>query len=111
MSKEVTLELDVKKAQRILQAYQNDIYEYTREEDNNRKGKLLTLIESVIPNENQCKAVKDMVHEILNTSRPYQEYPQLRKAVQAIGFELYDEIQSFTTQDNDDYNKYVDNDK
>lgn len=88
--------VSLEKVRRILRTFMDDIYDYNRELDNNRKGKILTVVDASISDETQRKAVKDMINEAWYNSRPngqkyYASYPRMDQAVEAIGFSLRSE--------------------
>lgn len=103
MSKEVKVE----SLKKVLRQYENDIFDYTRELDKNRLGKVLTIIDGAIADETQRKAVKDMVHDSWHgNSRPYREYPQANQVAEALGFTLYEDLVAEPVNTSTPYNPY-----
>jgi hypothetical protein len=91
-------EISLKKVRSILRHFQSDVYEYNQRLDKNRLGKILTIVDSAISDETQRKAMKDLINDSWwshhHSVEGFGDYPRLEHATQAIGFDLYEPINS-----------------
>lgn len=85
--------LSVGHIRNVLVKYQEDVYDYNRKLEDRRRGKILTVIDGVIADETQRKAVKDLVNEAWYSATSYIDghahYPQMRHVGEALGFDLH----------------------
>ena len=98
------------KVQKILRAYQEDLWDYNGKLEKKRLGKILTIINGAIADQTQRKAIKDIVNDVWygeHYVEGHSHYPRLEQATQAIGFDLWDKnAVPMNTQQIEEYNKY-----
>lgn len=107
--KNSTEKIPLSKVQRILIAYENDIYDYNRKLESKRLGKVLTIIDGAIADQTQRKAIKDIVNDMWYGDRwvdGHSHYPQLRQATDAIGFPLRSEKDVISLPAHEEFNRY-----